>query len=1063
MSTKPYLIRGSKGLPVGVAFSPTGGGTSQSPTKTVRTGARERDGRVPSSVLKATAVRKTANTKKKKPETKRDVSDSLWRPLGAFLEGDTSKPDVAQSTKSTGQAQLLQPPRLSEEVLPVNLQNLFEDTSVNEFSKVQVYVRIRSKAGDRAVAGHGGQNHAPCLFLDGQTRLGIAPPACSANYKVAGNYVGQIGPFNRVFGPETTQGEYYSETAKVLVEQLVQRGKFEGVFLSYGITAAGKTYTIQGTKENPGIIPLALHTLFGKLTNCQRGPNKQQSTVHISYCEIYNEAIYDLLDNTSKERKPLKLMDAKDGSIAVPGLSWVRVTDAKDGLNILRQGIKLRKKATTKLNSSSSRSHSVCSIRLADADGRSRKLSFVDLAGSERAHRTGNDGSSSSLVASDLRLREAVSINGSLMTLGRCLEVLRFNQANKTGSESNMKVVPYRESKITHLFRDALHGYGNVVLSVNVSSSPSDFDETLRVLKYAVTASQISTEVKNCSTFAPVQTKGRLKSQTPLSLKRHRMLMEKGQGTSGPQQVVKPDIPEVSVSIDSRIQGASPLPQLLCEDDINKISDPSIMEMRMEEFDANVVDTRKHVASVSFSPSGMPKNDERVDGEAEQEKEEEDQVSSDLLRSKLEMAEAKLMDMEAEVREEVATEMAQIINNIEDMFKKRIHEDAKATDERIRSIEVKHSQQIAALKAENTSQRSELDELRPIVDHLEKRATKRRKKILQLEDEAQRYKDALNNALSEIEKLHVIIEQEEAANANLASSLSEILREQALPATLDGRLSDPKNPPIEQMQQHVTQIAANNAMEKDMSEHLIDRLRKDNEILRTKMSAMTHAIETCCSPSRTLMMQSLIAACSPGAGRGPAGTPHEVALARARRLMDSPVSNESPRDSPKTSRFAKEIENNNPSPKITSDDRPSNLREVRESDEVDLLTPVAPGEEPVEEGPLKEVQQTKKGPRRSPRKRKETDLQESDESYGVKGDGLLPTRVTRRNKNTKIKENLDSPPPSAQKPRKLLSTTKNQLRSNKQTPVRILGVSNSAKKSQRRGGLPTAEELGLKS
>ena len=154
---------------------------------------------------------------------------------------------------------------------------------------------------------------------------------------------------------------------------------------------------------------------------------------------------------------------------------------------------------------------------------------------------------------------------------------------------------------------------------------------------------------------------------------------------------------------------------------------------------------------------------------------------------------------------------------------------------------------------------------------LERRASKRRKKLTAAEEETQRYKSALNDALAEIGKLHGIIEQEEEANARLAASLSEILREQSLPDSPDtnyedaGELHDLGGADgarhsnglsgsaarIRRIKREVTQIEANNAMEKDMSDHLIDRLKKDNDALRSKLAAMTHAIETCCTPSRT--------------------------------------------------------------------------------------------------------------------------------------------------------------------------------------------------------------------
>ncbi len=1185
----PILIRGANGIPVGVV----------SPSCKDRGEVRHFPRSAPSSVLKATAVRKTATTKKKKRTETRDgrskqrieitaeEADAAWRPLGAaFLGGEAT-------LSLQNQTPLLQPPRLSEEVQPVNLQGLFDDSSVNDLSKVHVYVRIRPEGVGRG----GGSHDAPCLYAASSGRLAVTAPPGSSAHRSGDCQAGQVMAFNRVFGPQTSQVEYYLQTSKALVEQLVQRERYEGVFLSFGITAAGKTYTIQGTKESPGIIPLALQTLFGKLTHCR------ETLVELSYCEIYNEAIYDLLEGSQTggaagqdgRRPALRLMEAKDGSIMVEKLSWVRVEQAQEAWNVLRRGMKHRRRAETKLNYSSSRSHSVCSIRLVDTTrGKSRKLSFVDLAGSERAHRTGTATSTSA------RLKEAVAINGSLMTLGRCLEALRLNQKNKTTTQ----VIPYRESKVTHLFRDALHGYGNVVLSVNVSPARADFDETLRVLRYAMTASQIATTgakpVKpsqlggatgygqggklQCRPIPSVAIEGsgagaaaecvkkpartaadgssslhsaspiklrRLRKETPLGLKRHRQLME-----TVPRAETRGH--DVSVSIDSRIHGSSPsppFPQLLCEEEIdnedmtgrseivhNQLESSSEEGEEGEEGEGgeDVDNTEDEEDGGVTMRGGKPVRSfatDALEGAAEHKE------TVERLKSKLRAAEDKLLQIEAEVRDEVATEMTQIIDTVEATYKQQIEDDAKKAESRMKALEMKHEKEILGFERAIESHLGELDELRSHVAELERRASKRRKKLAAAEDDAQRYKIALNDALSEIEKLHGIIEQEEEANAKLAASLSDILREQSLPDSpgtncgdlgelddlggvdkvdgvdgVDGvdRTRQSKGlsgaaAKIRRIKREVTQIEANNAMEKDMSDHLIDRLKKDNDALRSKLAAMTHAIETCCTPSRNAVMQNLVSACPPGQGRGASGTPHDVALARARRLIDSPITREeSPRTSAK-SRFAKEAAADSPK-LLGGKSRPASLREVDEGDDVHLLG--SPGPESIEyetqvtprevcEGPEPDgadgtmgagaditkveplqameganCQETllRRSPRHSPRRSPRIERNNAGDGFQDTPEAKLPktsTRVTRRPRGKNGKRGPESaktstlcgdhddqvPPSTATKTRKLLAASK--------TPgsVRILSVSNSntAKTKGRRNlGLPTAKELGFK-
>ena len=272
------------------------------------------------------------------------------------------------------------------------------------------------------------------------------------------------------------------------MRDLLRNPNHNSVMMAYGITAAGKTYTLEGSRASPGVMARALEALFAGLAS-----HAEAVQVRASYYEVYNEQLYDLLDDSAVPlagRAALRLKEDAAGRVFVAGLSAAAVGSAAEALAALRRGSRQRQRAETGLNYASSRSHSVFSVALyqgaaADGDvagdgggeggdvaaGQLGRLAFVDLAGSERAQRTGNVG---------VRLKESVAINSSLMTLGRCLEALRWNQQHRGGP---LRVVPYRESKVTHLFRDALHGWGQVVLSVNVSPVAGDYDETSHVLK----------------------------------------------------------------------------------------------------------------------------------------------------------------------------------------------------------------------------------------------------------------------------------------------------------------------------------------------------------------------------------------------------------------------------------------------------------------------------------------------------------------------------------------------------------------------------------------------------
>lgn len=222
-----------------------------------------------------------------------------------------------------------------------------------------------------------------------------------------------------MFDADTIQEDYFAATAAPLVGDLLRNPAHNSVMMAYGITAAGKTYTIEGTKSAPGVLPQALSALFHGL---EGHIDADSLSVRVSYCEIYNEAIYDLLEDAPvawpRQRPTLRLMEDSKGRVVVAGLSEEEVSSADEALAVLRRGAKHRQRAETGLNYNSSRSHSIFTVNLvqraqvahdgdlSDEDGegeatagaprrkeeRLGRMSFVDLAGSERAQRTGNVG-----------------------------------------------------------------------------------------------------------------------------------------------------------------------------------------------------------------------------------------------------------------------------------------------------------------------------------------------------------------------------------------------------------------------------------------------------------------------------------------------------------------------------------------------------------------------------------------------------------------------------------------------------------------------------------------------
>lgn len=224
--------------------------------------------------------------------------------------------------------------------------------------------------------------------------------------------------------------------------------------------------------------------------------NHNQFAVFVSYVEIYNNRVTDLLDDTVIDQIKLKQPQSKllredlRKKVFVLNGVEIEVKSAEEAIELFIKGIKRRRIAHTALNAESSRSHSVFNIKIVqaprDADGevvRDTKfmnvsqLSLVDLAGSERVGRTKNTGD---------RLKEANSINNSLMVLRNCIDVLRENQrSNQT------KMVPYRDSKLTQLFKSYFEGQGSIKMTICVNPSADDFDETIHVMKFAEASQEV--------------------------------------------------------------------------------------------------------------------------------------------------------------------------------------------------------------------------------------------------------------------------------------------------------------------------------------------------------------------------------------------------------------------------------------------------------------------------------------------------------------------------------------------------------------------------------------------
>ncbi|XP_039377264.1 kinesin-like protein KIF20A isoform X2 [Mauremys reevesii] len=439
------------------------------------------------------------------------------------------------------------------------------------YQPLKVYLRVRpfSKAELES------NESQDCVIIENPETVTLQAPKESFTMKNSEKGIGQSVhqfTFTKVFGPETTQSDFFEGTMKEIVKAYIDGAN--GLVFSYGVTNAGKTFTIQGSPKDGGILPRSLDMIFHHIRGRQylkmnfkpylsndvkkldvtqvkqeeiikaavlaslkedtedtlkstiqseslcilesvssssctsaslpshplvedsvlldaSGTKHQrtQSSVWVSFCEIYNEYVYDLMDvlaiSKYQKRKVLKICEDQGGNSYIKDLKWINVQSTEEACKILKIGNKNRSLACTRMNQHSSRSHSIFSIRLLRLSDEAEprilgvsEMSLCDLAGSERCNKTQTFGD---------RLKEAGNINNSLFILGKCIAALKQKQ------NPNVKhsYIPFRESKLTRLFQPFFCGKGKACMIVNVNQCASTHSETLHIMKFSATAKQV--------------------------------------------------------------------------------------------------------------------------------------------------------------------------------------------------------------------------------------------------------------------------------------------------------------------------------------------------------------------------------------------------------------------------------------------------------------------------------------------------------------------------------------------------------------------------------------------
>ncbi|XP_059578334.1 centromere-associated protein E isoform X3 [Alligator mississippiensis] len=287
--------------------------------------------------------------------------------------------------------------------------------------------------------------------------------------------------YDRVFHSHDSTEKVYEGVAVPIIKSAVQG--YNGTIFAYGQTASGKTYTMMGNDNSIGIIPKAIHDIFKLICAI---PDRE-FLLRVSYMEIYNETITDLLCDNRK-KKPLGIREDVNRNTYVEDLIEEVVVAPEQVLEWIRKGEKNRHYGETKMNQHSSRSHTIFRMIIesrersdpanTNCDGAVMvsHLNLVDLAGSERARQTGAEG---------LRLKEGCNINRSLFILGQVIKKL---------CDDPSCFINYRDSKLTRILQNSLGGNAKTVIICTVT--PVSFDETLSTLQFANTAKRMKNTPK---------------------------------------------------------------------------------------------------------------------------------------------------------------------------------------------------------------------------------------------------------------------------------------------------------------------------------------------------------------------------------------------------------------------------------------------------------------------------------------------------------------------------------------------------------------------------------------
>ncbi|KAI8640011.1 hypothetical protein BD408DRAFT_370761 [Parasitella parasitica] len=351
-------------------------------------------------------------------------------------------------------------------------------------SNIKVVVRCRPLNAREKARG------APCLIRMEGNKTIISKPPGSAEDPKAFTFDQSYWSADKDDDNFADQELVYNDLGRELLDHAFNG--YNCCLFAYGQTGSGKSYSMMGYGEDKGVIPRTCSELFDRISSTKTESLDFQ--VEVSYIEIYNEKVRDLLNPRNKSN--LKVREHPVLGPYVQDLSRLAVNSFENIDQLMDEGNKARTVAATNMNETSSRSHAVFTIfvtqKILDpvtkqVTDKVARISLVDLAGSERANSTG---------ATGVRLKEGANINKSLTTLGKVIAGLAEQASAESTSKKSKKpkeaFVPFRDSVLTWLLKDSLGGNSKTCMIAAIS--PADYDETISTLRYADQAKKIKTK-----------------------------------------------------------------------------------------------------------------------------------------------------------------------------------------------------------------------------------------------------------------------------------------------------------------------------------------------------------------------------------------------------------------------------------------------------------------------------------------------------------------------------------------------------------------------------------------